>query len=73
MEVLELNNCDPIIRVSDLWTNQKYSLNEMKKPEVERVAMDETLPAIPCGLVAKSIFNDTFQLWREKSGDETSD
>jgi hypothetical protein len=71
LDVLELNNCDPIIKVSDLWTNQKYSLNEMKKTEAERIPMDENLPAIPCGLVAKSIFNDTFQLWKEKSGDET--
>ena len=43
----------------------------MKKTEAERIPMDENLPAIPCGLVAKSIFNDTFQLWKEKSGDET--
>ena len=60
MEVSDLNNCDPIIKVSDLWPNQQYSLNEMKKPETERVAMDGGLPAIPCGLVAKSYFNDTF-------------
>lgn len=25
----------------------------------------ETLPAIPCGLVAKSFFNDTFGLYQE--------
>ena len=25
--------------------------------------MDPDFPAIPCGLVAKSYFNDTFELW----------
>ena len=31
--------------------------------------MDGDLPAIPCGLIAKSIFNDTFKL-KKKVGDD---
>lgn len=27
--------------------------------------MPDEDPAIPCGLVAKSVFNDTYELWRE--------
>jgi len=27
------------------------------------VKMDGAMPATPCGLVAKSFFNDTFELW----------
>ena len=27
------------------------------------------MPAIPCGLVAKSIFNDTYELYREVEGE----
>ena len=26
--------------------------------------MDENLPATPCGLIAKSFFNDTYELWK---------
>lgn len=28
LEVSELSNCDPIIKVEDLWSNQRYSINE---------------------------------------------
>jgi len=49
-------DCDPIIKVGDLWTNQRVNKNG------DKLSDDE--PAIPCGLVAKSYFNDTFELWK---------
>jgi hypothetical protein len=55
-------DCDPIIKVGDLWTNQR--INRKGAP------LDPSDPAIPCGLVAKSYFNDTFQLWKMKDGDK---
>jgi hypothetical protein len=57
LSVSELSNCDPIIQVGDLWYNQKKS--------VSGVMLKDKDPAIPCGLVAKSFFNDTFKLFRK--------
>lgn len=58
LPVDKLGDCDPIIKVGDLWQHQQFNLNG--KP------LKENDPAIPCGLVAKSVFNDTFQLFNEK-------
>lgn len=48
----QLMDCDPIIKVGDLWPNQRVNLDGVN------LALED--PAIPCGLVAKSYFNDTF-------------
>lgn len=56
VETAKLSNCDPIITVADLWDYQKYNLATPK------VKLEDSKPAIPCGLVAKSMFNDTFVL-----------
>ena len=52
MEPKNLRDCDPIIIVADLNEHQKYSVSGKK--------MNDDWPAIPCGLIAKSMFNDDF-------------
>ena len=52
-------DCDPIILVGDLSKKQKISLSGKQ--------MKDEWPAIPCGLIAKSVFNDTFSLWKKES------
>lgn len=59
----QLASCDPIIKVRDLWQYQQKSMNG--KVWTTEAELDQ--PAIPCGLVAKSFFNDTFVL--KKVGD----
>ena len=54
--VAQLSSCDPIVKVADLWDNQKFNLR--------KAPLNPEDPATPCGLVAKSYFNDTFELWR---------
>jgi hypothetical protein len=53
----KLADCDPIMKVSDLWPNQRKNVNGN--------VMSDSEPAIPCGLVAKSFFNDTFEFWQK--------
>lgn len=55
MEPKNLQDCDPIRVVADLSEHQKYSVNGDR--------MNDDWPAIPCGLIAKSVFNDEFVLW----------
>ena len=49
-----LGDCEPVQAVKDLWPHQQKNLNGKK--------LDPAAPATPCGLIAKSFFNDTFVL-----------
>jgi len=49
------NTCDPIITNKDL-ANVGYTTSVNNKP------LDPDAAAIPCGLIAKSYFNDTYLL-----------
>lgn len=55
MDVSQLDDCDPIKRVSDLGIYKTVSGN----------SIDGEKPANPCGLVAKSFFNDSFSLKKD--------
>jgi len=60
IDVANLADCDPIITVTDL--ENRTVLNGTQLPP--------GAPANPCGLVAKSYFNDTFLLY---NGSGTTD
>lgn len=49
------SDCDPIVRNSDI-AKDLMNFNKTKKLDVNGVAM-------PCGLVAKSFFNDNYKLY----------
>lgn len=53
------DDCDPIIRNSDLW--QKFS--------IDNFPLDPDEPAHPCGLIARSLFNDSYKLETEEGDD----
>jgi len=60
--------CDPIVYNKDLLS---AGINQT----VSGISFD-TIPdeaAIPCGLIAKSLFNDTYEVWaNNKTGDKTA-
>ena len=51
----EIKDCDPII------TNEQLEFTH----NVNGTLLDPAAAAVPCGLVAKSFFNDTFKLFKE--------
>jgi hypothetical protein len=55
LEKGDLKDCDPIILNKDLGPNITFAADKVTKLDPEK-------PAVPCGLVAKSFFNDTYQI-----------
>ena len=56
-----LQDCNPI------FTNRDAEVTHA----VDGTPLDPNAPAYPCGLVAKSLFNDTFALYRDDTSVET--
>ena len=54
MTVEELRSCDPVKTNGDLGLDYAFDGITLLDPEA---------PAYPCGLVAKSLFNDTLSLF----------
>ena len=61
LSVDELKDCSPVKRNKDLGEKVVSVSGKILKPED---------PAIPCGLVAKSFFNDTFKLRNTYNGEK---
>lgn len=62
LEKADLKECDPIILNKDLGPNITMAADGVTKLDPEK-------PAIPCGLVAKSYFKDTYQI--QNTADKT--
>lgn len=59
----QLRDCDPIMVVGDL---HKYQRKAFKTGDT----LPDLWPAIPCGLTAKSMFNDSFVLLNADDEDQ---
>lgn len=76
------SDCDPVYQNSQLNRNQQYSYSKVKtfttvdniknnflidKKDIPPPDLKDTDAATPCGLIAKSLFNDTFEIWYYKT------
>ena len=52
------DECEPVIRNSDLW----------KTTSIDDTPLDPNAPANPCGLIARSFFNDSYLLTSDETG-----
>ena len=59
----EIKDCDPII------TNKQLGFTK----NVKGGDLDPNAAAFPCGLVAKSLFNDTYDFYKDKNMAEKID
>jgi len=59
--VSSLSDCDPIETIADLGINTT----------LDGTVLSSDSPANPCGLVAKSFFNDTYKVYNGSVGTTT--
>jgi hypothetical protein len=68
------DDCTPITLVKDLKPNQQFAVATYTEKDKEldpsvvvgaRKPLDPEAPAIPCGMIAKSIFDDKFRLFQK--------
>lgn len=52
------DECEPVIRNSDLWKTTSFN----------DTPLDPNAPANPCGLIARSLFNDSYVLTTDEDG-----
>ncbi|MCQ2817718.1 MAG: CDC50/LEM3 family protein [archaeon] len=60
-EIEDSGDCDPVITNEDIGRNESYNGSPL----------DPKAVAIPCGLIAKSLFNDTYELYKGATADPT--
>ena len=72
----ELQECDPVARIGDLYPSQRFAVATYSREEEvadptgkikegdRKPFKDYGAPAIPCGLIARAMFNDTFQFFK---------
>ena len=60
---MPIENCDPIVYMKDLHPHQIKLMNGTRpSDDLELYSGILDMTAMPCGLSAKYMFNDTFQL-----------
>jgi len=75
------SKCYPIFVASDLEINQQYSWSQLKNftdfnhttTPIPKPDLTADQVAAPCGLIAKSMFNDTYQILYSKNKEDFAD
>jgi hypothetical protein len=77
------SKCYPVFVASDLEINQQYSWKQLKSKTfrdfdhtttpIPKPDLTADSVAAPCGLIAKSMFNDTYQILYSKNKEDFAD